>query len=130
MRALFKALRFHQFAAVAQCAEALVQFVANFAEDFADGFRRRHIVALRIHRDPLQFCVHLAAQRVKLRQTFYFIAEQFNAHRETLGLGRVNINDIAAHAESRAAQFQVVARVLHLGQPLQNFALLHAPALL
>ena len=78
---------------------------------------------LRVNSDALDVAADLAGQRVEQADLLDLGVEQFDAHCLALGIGRVHVDDLAAHAVGAALQLDVVARVLDLGQPPQNTAL-------
>ncbi len=75
---------------------------------------------LRIDGQPLVGLLDLAEQRVDLRQTLHFVAEQLDA-KGVVVVGGVDLDDVAAHAERPAAEIDVVAFVEDLDQLGHDF---------
>ncbi|MNZ86664.1 hypothetical protein D3C78_1054910 [compost metagenome] len=80
-------------------------------------------MALGVEGETRQLADHLAGQRVEGGQAFHLVVEQLDADRLQLRLGRIDVDHIAAYPEGGAGEVHVVARVLQLGQPTQQFAL-------
>jgi len=121
--ALFQALGFHQLVVGAQVFQALGQLDLDALNGAHQGFARRDVVAFGVEGETRQFADHFAGQRVERRQALDFIVEQLDADRLQVGLRRVDVDHIAAHAEGGTGEVHVVARVLQARQPTQQFAL-------
>ena len=79
------------------------------------GQLRHHVVRLGIDRQPLVGLLHLAEQRIDLRQRLHFIAPHFDAV-GALVVGGKDLDHVAAHAKRAAAEIVVVAVVEDLDQ--------------
>ena len=89
---------------------------------------RRHVVRARIHRVARHLALDLAGQRIEQRDGLDGFIEQLDAHRFARGLRREDVDDVTAHAVRARLQVQLVARVLHVREPAQQAALVHALA--
>ena len=69
--------------------------------------------------DPLLLADHLAGQRVEHADALHLVAEELDAGDDLL-VGRVDLQDVAPHAEGAALQGDVVARELHVHQLVQD----------
>ena len=81
-----------------------------------------------MHSDPRHFAQDLTGEGVKQGQGFDLVIEQLYAYGLTLGLGRVDVNNVAAYAIGGAVQFHLVTGVLHLRQTPQEITLVHLVA--
>ena len=90
----------------------------------------RHVVARREHGEAPDLLADVPGQRVEELQRLDLVVEQRDAHRVLGVLGRKDVEHVAAHAERAAPEVDLVARVLHLGQPLDRVALGELVALL
>ena len=70
---------------------------------------------------------HAPAQRVDLADRVDLVAEELDADRRALLVGREDLDHVAAHAERAAVEVDVVALVLDVDQPPQQLV---APELL
>ena len=76
------------------------------------------------------FCFEMPGERIEELQRLDLVVEQRDADRVLGILGREDVEHVAAHAKHAALEVDVVARVLHLGEPLDHVALRRALALL
>ena len=127
-RALLQALRFDELVGVLEHLQPMGQFVANLIEDREYPFPRRHVVGLREDGITGQPVEDLSGQRVERTDVVDLVVEQLDAHRLLLGLGREDVDDVAAHAIRTALEGHVVARVLQLRQAVQDVALVDTVA--
>ena len=93
-----------------------------------DAFLRRHVVGGRVHREARHLAQHLARERIEPGQRLDVIVEQLDPHRLASGFGREDVDHVAAHAIGAGREVDLVARVLHVGEPAQQLALVHALA--
>ena len=82
----------------------------------------------RVDGEALYFANDLPGQRIEDRKILDFAVEEFNTQGLTLALGRMHIDDLAAHAEIATAQLVVTTRVLQFGEPAHDFAIGNAIA--
>ena len=116
-------MRLDQLVGRVEFSQALLQFHLDLFERLEDRFARRHVMGLGIDSDALDALLDLTGQRIEDAQLLDLVIEQLDTHRLTLGVGRMDIDDIAAHPVGTALEFDVVARVLQLGEPAQHAAL-------
>ena len=76
---------------------------------------RHHVVRLGIDGQPQVGLLHLAGQRIDLREVLDLVAPQFDAIGVVV-VGGKELDDVAAHAEGAAAEIGVVALVEDLDQ--------------
>ena len=89
-----------------------------------------HIVARREHGEAPDPLPDVAGQRIEELQRLDRVVEHRDAHGVLGVLGREDVDHFAAHAKRAAPEVRLVARVLHLGQPLDRVALRQRVALL
>ncbi len=109
-----------------RCASSMRPSCSNFAtcrsSSSADlGHRaldrrlRRHVLGRRPDRQVVELRVHLAGERVEVRDLLDLVAEERDAVRG-LGVRRLHLEDVALHPEAAAAEDRVVADVLRVDQ--------------
>ena len=81
--------------------------------------RGRDEVRFREDRDPLVPAHVLARQRIEGQDLVYFVAKQADAQADVF-VGRIELDDVAPHAEGAARKVVVVALVLNLDEPPQD----------
>ncbi len=129
-RALLDALRLDQLHLADEEFLLLVQLDLDLVDRGEHLLPSRHVVRRREHREARDLLLQVAGQRVEELQRLDLVVEQRDADRVLGVLRREDVEHVAAHAEHAALELDVVARVLHLGQPLDRVALRHAVALL
>ena len=82
----------------------------------------------RVHRQARHLAQHLARERIEPGQRLDLVVEQLDPHRFAPGLGREDVDHVAAHAIGAGREIEFVAGVLHVGEPAQQPALVHALA--
>ncbi len=125
--ALLQPLRFEQLAGAIELLQALDQFQLDRLDRIQHHLARRHIVGLGEDIELVQAFAQLAGQGIELADALDLVVEQLDPDRLGLGIAGKDVDHLAAHPVGAAAQLEIVARVLHLGQPAQNHALLHHP---
>ena len=128
LRALLEPLRLDQLAGRVQLLQALAQFLADLVHRGDHAIARRHVVGARINRVARQPPQHPAEQRIDERELRDGVVVELDTHGIARRFGREDVDDVAAHAERAWLQVDVVARVLHLGQPPQQPPLVDALA--
>ena len=122
-------LRLDQLAGGIELLQPLAQFLADLVDGRDHAVARRDVVGARIDRVARQRAAALArvsgSNERELRDR---VVVELDAHGLALRLGREDVDDVAAHAVGAGLQVEVVARVLHLGQPAQQLALVDALA--
>ena len=126
--ALLDALRLQQLALALEELDALAQLGLDALDRPQRRPARRHIVARRVHGVARHLAQDVAGERVEQGQLFHFVVEQIDPDRHLRVLGGKHVQYVAAHTERAAAEFQLVALVLHLGQALDDVALAAALA--
>ncbi len=127
-RALLEPLRLEQLAEAAQLDQPLPQLLADLVDRRVDPLARRHVVRRRKHGVARELAQDLARQRVEQRQRLDLVVEELHANGFALGLRGKDVDDVAAHAIRALRQVELVARVLHVGEPAQELALVEAVA--
>ncbi len=125
--ALVQPLRFEQLAFLLQLRAALGQLGLDRLDRVAQARARRHEVRLGVDGNAVVAAQRLAGERVEGHQLVDVVAEQADAQRRLL-VRRIDLDDVAAHAEGAAPELVVVALVLDLDQLAQNLVAVHALA--
>ena len=105
--------------------QPFAQFDLDLLDGAQRGFARRHVMARREHGEARHLLQDLAGERIEQVQRLDHVVEQFDADRGLGVLRREDVDDVAAHAEHAALEFDVVALVLYLRQPPDDVALAH-----
>ena len=79
------------------------------------GLLAHHVVRLRIDRQPQVGLLHLAEQRIDLRQALDLVAPQLDAIGVVV-VGGIDLDHVAAHAKRAAPEIALVAVVENLHQ--------------
>ncbi|MNS82024.1 hypothetical protein D3C72_1157580 [compost metagenome] len=85
-------------------------------------------MGLWVHREAHQVAHGLTGERIEHRDLFHLAIEQFDAQGLAVRFSREHIDHFTAHAEGTALQFVLIARVLQLGQVIDQVALVDALA--
>ena len=128
-RALLQPLRFEQLALVAQLVEPLPQLVADAAHRLLHALLAGHVMARRIDGRHVGAPQHLAAHRVDLADRLDRVVEELDAQRRAIFVGRKDLDDVAAHAESAAVKIVVAALVLDVDELAQHLIAIERHAL-
>ena len=118
-RPLVQALGLEQPSLALEEGAPLDQFRLDRLDGDLGAVARRHEVALRVDRHLVVAAQRAAGQRVDGRELVDLVAEQLDADRALL-VGRIDLDDVAAHAERAAGEVGVVALVLDLDQLAQD----------
>ena len=129
-RPLLDALRLDQLHLADEEVLLLVQLDLDLVDRGEHLLPPRHVVRRGEHREARDLLLQVPGQRVEELQRLDLVVEERDADRILGVLRRKDVEDVAAHAEHAALELDVVARVLHLRQPLDRVALRHAVALL
>ena len=119
-RALLQPLRLQQAIAPAQERQPLAQLLLHRLQRAVELLGRRHVVAGRVDVDLAQPVLHLPAQRIHAVDGVDRVAEQLDADRRGLLVGREHLDHVAAHAERPPVEVVVVALVLHRDEPTDD----------
>ena len=125
-RALFDALCLDELVLLLKLLDAFAHLDLDGLDRLQRRAARRDVVARRVHREARDLRQDLPGQRIEERQRFDLVVEQREPQRRLGVLGRKDVDDVAAHAELAAAEFVLVALVLHLGQALDHEPLRNA----
>ncbi len=128
-RALLDALRLDQLRLSYERLLLLRQLDLDLFYRFENLVPTGHIMARRKHREASQLLADMAGQRVEQLQRLDLVVEQRQADRVVRAFRRKNVEHVAVDAERSAAEFGVVALILHLGQALDRVALRQVVAL-
>ena len=99
-RALVQALRLEELALGLELAAVPRELGLDRLDRLLGAIARRDEVRLRVDRDLVVLAQGLAGQRIEGRQRVDFVAEELDAERQVL-VRRVDLDDVAAHAERR-----------------------------
>ncbi len=117
--ALQQALRLEQAAARLELGDALGELLADALERRLHLVRRGDVVRGGEDGELLALGEDLAGQRVELLDRLDLVAEELDARGHLLVRG-LHVEHVAAHAELRASEVHVVARVLQVGELAQQ----------
>ena len=126
--ALFQALRLYKLVPGAELDEPLPQLFLDLVENGQQSFPGRDVVRRREDGQARHPAKDLAGQRVEERQRLDLLVEELHPHGLAIGLRRKDVDHVAPHAERALAQVHLVARVLHVGQPPEQLALVEPVA--
>src|SRR5215211_4762875 len=127
--ALPQAMRLEHLPLAGQLLHPLLELVLDLLDRALDGRLRRHVLGGGPYRDVVQLRVHLARERVEVRDLLDLVTEERYAVRGLLVRG-LELDDITLHAEAAAAEHRVVADVLRVDQlPQQEVAVVLPPHL-
>ena len=126
--ALFDSLRFDQTVLLVEKFDALVQLALDRVDSAQHRGARRHVMRRRKNGEARQLGLQMPGQRIKQLQVFDLVVEKRNSYRVLRVLGRKDVDDVAANAESPAMEVKLVAFVLHFGKTLDDLALPHSIA--
>jgi len=130
LRALLQPLRLEQLVLAAQRLQALGELGLDLVERVQQALARGHVVGLGIDRQARDLTLDLPRQRVEIGQRLDLVVEELDADGPVVGLGRVDVDDIAAHAVGPTLELELIALVLHLRELAQDRALVDGIAAL
>ncbi len=122
-RALLDALSFQELALALEELDALAQLGLDGFDRPQRGAARSHVVAGRVHGIAWHLAEDVAGERVEQRQLLHLVVEQADPYSDFGVLRGKHVQYVPAHPERSAAEFQLVALILHLGQALDDLAL-------
>src|SRR5581483_11789133 len=122
--ALIKALRFDQFTLALEFLVPPLQLVFDALHGLLAGGRIHDIVGGRVDGQAHISLLHLPEERIDLAERLDLVAPHFNAIGVVV-VGRIELDDIAAHAEGAAAELVIVAIVKNFNQALQQLLATH-----
>ena len=99
--------------------DLLFELGANVVHGSLDRRRRRHVLSRRPDDEVVERPVHLAGERIEMRDRLHVVAEERDAIRR-LRVGRLDLHDVALDAKAAAAEHGVVAHVLARDQLAQS----------
>ena len=113
-----------------RCASSIRPSCSNFATCCSSSARRSstarsigrlrgHVLGRRPDDEVVEVRVHLARERVEVRDLLHLVAEERDAIRR-LHVRRLHLDEVALHAEAAAPENGVVAHVLALDQLAQH----------
>ena len=111
-RALLEPLRFQQPVPGAEEGQALRELLGDGGERVLELLGRGHVVARRVDVRLGLPAEHGSPQRVDLADRLHGVAEQLDAQRLALLVGREHLHDVAADPEGPAVEVVVVPLVL------------------
>jgi hypothetical protein len=120
-RALLETLRLDQAPVLLELRQALLELARDAFDRALDARGRRDVVPRGIDHRALVLAQDLAAQGIDLEDRLELVAEELEPDHAVLLVGGEDLDHVAARAERPAAEVEVVARVLHLGQPPQRW---------
>ena len=127
LRALPDPVRLEHPPLVLEPRHLLLELRAQVVDRPLDRRARRHVLGRRPDDEVVEVRVHLAGERVEARDLLHLVAEERDAVRR-LHVRRLDLDDVALHAEAPAAEHGVVADVLALDQLAQHLvAVLRLP---
>ena len=97
----------------------LLELVPDLDRSALDRRRRGDVLRRREHRDVVELREHLAGERVEVRDLFDLVAEERDAV-GGFGVRRLDLDDVALHAEPPSPENRVVAGVLDVDQLAQD----------
>ena len=124
--ALLQPLGFHQLVLLLELGQPLGELFLDDLDGLEHGLPGGHVMALGVNGNAPYPPDHLTGERVKDADGFHLVIEQFDANRLFFLFRRKNIDHITAHPVGGAAEIHLVAGVLQLRQPAQQFALVDA----
>ena len=120
--ALFNALGFEEFALIVEGFDGLLELVLNAIDGLIEGRARGDIVGVRVDFDLLKALDFLAGERVEFRDVLDLVAEEGDFPGAVFIVGGEDVDDVALHAESAAAECGVVALVLEVDKVFRDLA--------
>ncbi len=118
-RPLMKALRLQHAAGPFEFRHPLLQLRLDALDGLHGALARRHEVRLREDGDPFVPAHVLAGQRIEGQDLVDFVTKQADAQADVF-VGRIELDDVPAHAKSAARKLVVVALVLDLDELPQD----------
>ena len=117
--ALADAVRLEQAAAPLELRDLLLELPADLRHGALDRRLRGHVFGGGPDREVVELRVDLAGERVEVRDLLDLVAEERDAV-GGLDVRRLDLEDVALHAEAAAAEDRVVADVLRVDQLAQH----------
>ena len=121
VRALADALRLEELTLLLECFHARVALGADLADGALHLFVRCDIVRRRIDRHVAERADGRAGDDVDVRDAVDLVAEKLHAHGMIRGVGRKNVDRVAADAEHVARKSNVVALVADVDELAHEF---------
>jgi hypothetical protein len=121
---LRQALRLDQLVLRVQLLQALLELELDGIHRAEHALPRGRVVRLRVHRIAHHLAQAFAGERIEHAQLLDLAIEQFDAQRLAVGFRREHVDHLAPDPERAAMQLVLVARVLQLGQVVDQVALL------
>ena len=115
---------FQQAPGITQLLQAQAQVVANLIHRPHQPLARRDVVRSGIDGEARDCARHGSRERIEEGERVDGFIEKLHPHRFALGFGREDIDHIAAHPVGTLGEIQLVPRVLHVGEPAQQLALI------
>ena len=113
-RALLDALRLDQLPARLELGDPLFHFLADRAERAPQLVGGRDELFRRVKRHDRKLLVRAPGERIEPRDAVDLVAEKLHPDRLLIDVRRMNLDDIAAHAEPSALKRHVVPLVEHV----------------
>jgi hypothetical protein len=118
-RPLMQPLRLQHAAGPLELRHPLLQLRLDALHGLHGAFARCNEVRLREYRDPLVPADVFSGQRIEGQNLVDFVPKQADAQADVF-VGRIELDDVAAHAEGAARKVVIVALVLNLDKPPQD----------
>jgi len=120
---LLEPLQLQELALLLEEVEALAKLGLDGLDRPENRLARRHVVALRVHREPRDALPEVPGERVEEREGLDLVVEERDPQRRLAQLRGEDVDRVAPDPEGPAPEVDVVARVLHPRQPAQEVAL-------
>ena len=120
VRALANALSLEQFIVFFKITHTLIAFDPNAFDRRGHFFSRRHIMAGRIDRRMIQDPRRLPCDHVDLADSIHFIPKELDPDGAIIGIGRENLQRVAANPKLVALKSDVVALIANVDQLMQQ----------
>ena len=120
-RALLDALRLKQLVLRLELLHALPKVLFDLADRALQLFPAGGIMGGREHRNMLALKQDLPGERIHLGDTFDLVPEEFHTQRLIRPVDGENIQHIALRAEGAARKVDLIALILNIHQPADDF---------
>ena len=117
---MLKALRFQQFAFVAQLLEPLSELLSNAENRLFHAIFAGYVMTRRIDRCLVDPPKHLSPDRIDLADRFDGFVEELDPQCRTVLVGGKHFDDVTAHAKSATMKIIVAALILDIHQLAQH----------